>query len=117
MTIAIVLVLLAVITMLVIVWRLGADVHAIRTEVLPDIRALLVGSRNQTHPRWRSTSFLHAHFMDGGCGFFVVWTWRGDQWCLDPHTVPKGEDAGLPPAYSGAFAEDSVKIWVSGSKR
>jgi hypothetical protein len=90
------------------------DVWAIRRELLPDIRKILLTVQRLPHTPRVPGSLLHRHHsLHSGEGFFVIWEWSLGEWTPITELIPPGISPGLPPSYPGSFSGEKVKTWVS----
>jgi hypothetical protein len=104
--------------LLVVAWRLSADLQGIRDGVLTDIYRALVQQQfaEGRFDIWEKRSKhdgLDDHQKMGAPrhGCFVVWVWRDGEW--KTRGLPGGVDRVAPPSYPGAFSGDLAKTWVS----
>ena len=111
------LILLVLIVLLGCIIRLLVDVRALRSELLPDIRSVLLQistSLGRRPTAWAADDHHQGlpHGADGkfrgGC--FLIWEWQDESW--KPIDLPAGVSPGPPPPYTGAFPGDISKTWV-----
>jgi hypothetical protein len=103
---------LGVLATLAIVWRIAADLRALRIEHIPDMLASLRKLCLPLGPIY-PLSFHHdghQELIELDC---VTWEWRDGCWQLIVESVPAGVDPGIPPAFPGAFTGERIKSSVS----
>ncbi len=118
MTTLLILVLIVLIALLGHVIRLSHDVRAIREELLPDIRAVLLRTASLRSQSVRPMRLRHGDPFPNPHGFlsqavagcFLVWEWREEKW--EPCELPGDMEPGPPPPFPGAFPGDVAKTWV-----
>jgi hypothetical protein len=62
---------------------------------------------------WPSFYHLPHRRVGGGAPpeYFVYWQWMDGVWRCRPEMLPAGVEAGLPPAYPGAYHGQVIKTW------
>jgi hypothetical protein len=108
-----ILLLIAVLTLVFLVFRIGSDVRAIREEVIPIVRSLARSQAASAIVGPGMPMFGHgSHTSSALHGVFVIWEWQNGKWRLKTDTSAIGIDPGSPPAHPGAFEGDHAKSWV-----
>ena len=99
------LLILAQLLLVIVMWGIWQELRKTREAIQTYVQGLRLAS---THRRTTVTT-------EGALGYevFAVWVWRAGNWELDKDTVPAGHEAGLPPAFPGAFEGDRVRVQCS----
>lgn len=87
---------------LVLAYRLMADLQVIRSELKQLKQSARVVIPVARHHRWTAI----------GKGYYALWRWDGKKWLLVLGVIPQGANAGLPPREMGQCTGEMRKVWV-----
>lgn len=94
----------------ILLWKLGAFEQRFSGQISRLLRTIEQKVSGSMRPLLGHS--IHGFSSKFTSEFFVCWRWVDGAWQHQPSTLPKGAQAGLPPAYPGAFHGQVVKTWV-----